>query len=165
MKKQGEIVFGGGCHWCTEAVFQSLKGVLKVDQGYISSTGESTSFSEAVILEYDPDIIPLEVLIEIHLHTHQSTSNHSFRAKYRSAIYYFDNETRQASLSILEQLQKDFSKKIITQVLPFREFKFSEEVFRNYYFRDPERPFCRRYIHPKLEFLKKKYSSVVTIPS
>lgn len=79
MKKLKKIGFGGGCHWCTEAVFQSLKGVKSVQQGWIASKNEHFEFSEAVIVDFDPSSIPLKVLIEIHLHTHKSTSEHSMR--------------------------------------------------------------------------------------
>ena len=82
-----KIGFGGGCHWCTEAVFQFLKGVTKVDQGWISSKEPNAYFSEAILLEYNPQLISLETLVSIHLHTHSSTANHSMRVKYRSAVY------------------------------------------------------------------------------
>ncbi len=91
-----KIGFGGGCHWCTEAVFQSLKGVEKVEQGWIASEGEASTLSEAVIVHFDTSQISLVLLIEIHLLTHESTSEHSMRKKYRSAIYYFDVEQQVA---------------------------------------------------------------------
>ncbi|WP_317040044.1 peptide-methionine (S)-S-oxide reductase [Flavobacterium tructae] len=84
------IGFGGGCHWCTEAVFDFFKGVTNVQQGWIKSEAPDDTFSEAVLVDFDSRIIPLEVLIEAHLITHSSTSNHSMREKYRSAIYFFD---------------------------------------------------------------------------
>ncbi len=83
-----KIGFGGGCHWCTEAVFQSLMGVIKVEQGWISAEG-TEDFHEAIILHFNSDIISLKKLIEVHLYTHNSTSNHSMRIKYRSAVYAF----------------------------------------------------------------------------
>ncbi|RKN29908.1 peptide methionine sulfoxide reductase, partial [Aquimarina sp. AD1] len=98
-----KIGLGGGCHWCTEAVFQSLKGITSVEQGYIKSTGNNNSFSEAVIIVFSPEIISLKDLIEIHLLTHKSTSNHSFREKYRSAIYYFKNEQKPIIETIIIQ--------------------------------------------------------------
>ncbi|WP_343065456.1 peptide-methionine (S)-S-oxide reductase [Arenibacter arenosicollis] len=86
METNQKIAFGGGCHWCTEAVYQSLKGVEVVEQGFVASKGEESFFSEAVIVHYDPKSIALKDLILIHLYTHKSTSDHSMRNKYRSAI-------------------------------------------------------------------------------
>lgn len=76
-----KIGLGGGCHWCTEAVFQSLIGIEKVEQGFIASTEEYNTFSEAVIVHFDSEVISAKTLIEIHLYTHKSTSQHSMRSK------------------------------------------------------------------------------------
>lgn len=149
-----KIGLGGGCHWCTEAVFQTLKGVEKVEQGYISSLGEAADFSEAVVVHFDPEVVSLKTLLKVHLHTHNSTSNHSFRKKYRSAVYYFDPENALVAERILKELQEDFEEKIITQVLAFKEFQASRESIQDYYRKNPEAPFCKRYIEPKLEFLR-----------
>ena len=89
MKKLTKIAFGGGCHWCTEAVFQSLLGVSKVEQGFVASTGQHNSFSEAVIVHFNVEDITLKTLTEIHLNTHKRTSNHSMRTKYRSGCIRF----------------------------------------------------------------------------
>lgn len=152
------IAFGGGCHWCTEAVFQSLKGIENVEQGFVASNGENNTFSEAVIVHFYPELISLSVLIEIHLNTHKSTSNHSMREKYRSAIYTFDdNQKKEASL-ILNQFQNEFRNQIITKVLAFKNFKPSTEQFQNYYLKNPKKPFCERFINPKLELLQKQFS-------
>jgi len=152
------IAFGGGCHWCTEAVFQSLKGIENVEQGFVASNGENNTFSEAVIVHFYPELISLSVLIEIHLNTHKSTSNHSMREKYRSAIYTFDdNQKKEASL-ILNQFQNEFKNQIITKVLTFKNFKPSTEQFQNYYLKNPKKPFCERFINPKLELLQKQFS-------
>jgi peptide-methionine (S)-S-oxide reductase len=158
MQQLQKIGLGGGCHWCTEAVFQSLKGVFEVAQGFISSTGEHESYSEAVIVHYSEDSIPLKDIIAIHLHTHNSTSQHSMRNKYRSAIYVFSDKEVNSISIILESLQSDFDKKLITQVLPFGSFKASDSQFHDYYFTDPERPFCKTHIAPKLKVLKSKFS-------
>ncbi len=155
-----KIGLGGGCHWCTEAVFQSLKGVIKVEQGYIKSSGKNLDFSEAVIVHYNPEILLLKDLIEIHLHTHKSTVNHSFRKKYRSAIYYFEEDIKHDIEHFLLEQQKNFKTSIITKVLPFQEFSPSREALLNYYQKNPEKPFCEKYINPKLDFLKEKYSNI-----
>lgn len=158
MKKIITIAFGGGCHWCTEAVFQSLIGVNNVAQGWVQSTDENDTFSEAVIVEFDPTIIPLKVLIEIHLRTHKSTAQHSMRKKYRSAIYFYDQAQKEITNQILIELQKDFKQKIITQVLPFVTFKASREEITNYYYSNPSKPFCEQFINPKLKLLLTEFS-------
>ena len=152
-----KIAFGGGCHWCTEAVFQQIIGVLKVEQGYVASKEKYDDYSEGVIVHYERDKISLQYLIEIHLHTHQSTSNHSMRNKYRSAVYYFDENDKIEALAIIKNLRIDFDKKIITKVLPFVSFKSSREEIQNYYLKGPDKPFCQNFINPKLELLKKQF--------
>lgn len=79
------IGFGGGCHWCTEAVFQSVVGVKLVEQGWIASEG-SEAFSQAVLVHFDPDAADLELLVAVHLHSHSSTASHLMRSKYCSAV-------------------------------------------------------------------------------
>ncbi|MBU2940563.1 peptide-methionine (S)-S-oxide reductase [Lacinutrix sp. C3R15] len=153
-----KIAFGGGCHWCTEAVFQSLKGVKKVAQGFVASTDKNASFSEAVMVHFNPEEISLKILTEIHLLTHKSTSNHSMREKYRSAIYTFSKIQQEKVLGLIADFQTAFNHKIITQVLPFSAFKASREAIQNYYIKNPEKPFCKKYIHPKLTLLSKKYA-------
>lgn len=155
---ENKIGMGGGCHWCTEAVFQSLIGVTKVEQGYIASTGENSEFSEAVIVYFDNSLISLEKLIEIHLYTHQSTSNHSMRKKYRSAVYTFSKAQYHQVQDILKILQNQFDEPLVTAVLQFNSFKPSREELRDYYLKDPEKPFCKRFIVPKLHLLRKEFA-------
>ncbi|WP_299257586.1 peptide-methionine (S)-S-oxide reductase [uncultured Aquimarina sp.] len=152
-----QIGLGGGCHWCTEAVFQSLKGVTLVVQGYISSIKKNNSFSEAVIVSYNPEIISLRDLIDIHLHTHNSTSDHSFREKYRSAVYYFEEKQKPVIETYINELNEDFENEVITQILKLDKFDLSRSELLNYYKKNPEKPFCKRYVHPKLNLLRKKY--------
>ncbi|MCC1483108.1 peptide-methionine (S)-S-oxide reductase [Winogradskyella immobilis] len=153
-----KIALGGGCHWCTEAIFQSLKGVEFVEQGYVASIDKNNTFSEAVIVYFNAQMITLQMLIEIHLHTHKSTSNHSMRAKYRSAVYTFSLEQEQESKLVINDFQNKFENKLITQVIPFSEFKASREAIQNYYQKNPNKPFCETFINPKLRFLIDKYS-------
>ncbi|CAM1373026.1 peptide-methionine (S)-S-oxide reductase [Tenacibaculum xiamenense] len=163
MNNDIKIGFGGGCHWCTEAVFQHLKGVIRVEQGWIASSDEDESFSEAVIVYFNEQIIDLKTLVEIHLHTHKSTSNHSFRKKYRSAIYTFSKEQEQICKEYIDSFQPDFDHQIITKVLPFVEFKVSREEIRNYYKKNPTKPFCETFINPKLKVLLTRFSKEVKV--
>ena len=136
-------------------------GVEKVAQGWVSSFNKNNTFSEAVIVSFNHEKINLKTLIEIHLLTHKSTSNHSMRTKYRSAIYYFSLEQKENSLKIIENLQLNFDAKIITKILEFRDFKPSTKEFQNYYKKNPQKPFCEKYINPKLQLLLENYSSFV----
>ena len=142
-------------------MFQTIKGVQKVEQGFIASAVPYDSFSEGVIVHYDPIAITLEQLLEIHLHTHKSTSNHSFRTKYRSAMYWYDKKQESAFAKALLSLQPHFPEPIITKALPLVTFKLNDESFLDYFKRNPEAPFCTRYIHPKLEKLQKKYTTLI----
>jgi peptide-methionine (S)-S-oxide reductase len=158
LKNSSKIGFGGGCHWCTEAVFQSLLGVTKVEQGYVSSVDINIAFSEAVLVHFDSEIISLRTLIEVHLLTHKSTSDHSMRSKYRSAVYTFsEKQKKEASLAI-DQIREEQDKLFITEVLAFSEFKPSREQITNYYYKNPEKPFCKSFIDPKLKLLLDHFS-------
>lgn len=156
-----KIALGGGCHWCTEAVFQSIHGVERVEQGYVAATMDYSSFSEAVIVHYNSECVSLNTLIEIHLSTHNSWSNHSMRKKYRSAIYAFDHNQLNEVNDLLLSFQESFGGKLVTQVLLFHAFEPSREEIQNYYFDNPEKPFCEMYINPKLRLLLNQFSEVV----
>jgi peptide-methionine (S)-S-oxide reductase len=158
-----KIAVGGGCHWCTEAVFQSLIGVKQVEQGYVASDGDAATFSEAVIVHFDPEILPMSALVSIHLHTHKSTENHSFREKYRSAVYFFSEIQHTELRAILKHLQSEFKKPLVTKTLPFNSFKPSREQITNYYYKNPQKPFCEQFIHPKLAVLLRKFSEFAAI--
>ncbi|PPK98902.1 peptide-methionine (S)-S-oxide reductase [Parapedobacter indicus] len=157
MKKIG---FGGGCHWCTEAIFQALHGVELVEQGWISSVSPYDTFSEAVIVHFTKDI-NLEVLIEVHLLTHSSASAHSMRDKYRSAVYYFDDNDKAVIESVIGKLALENDTSYITQVLPFVDFRLNSENYLNYYKKDKHKPFCLTNINPKLTAIRKKFGQQV----
>lgn len=148
-----KIGLGGGCHWCTEAVFQSLGGVPEVQSGWIASTGMHNNESEAVLVHFDPEQIPLETLIEIHILTHASTSNHSMRHKYRSAIYTFTEQQTEKARACLHAMSDRHTAPLITMVLPFANFRAVTDPYKNYYYSAPDRPFCVNMIEPKLKKL------------
>lgn len=160
--EQTKIALGGGCHWCTEAVCQALKGVEKVEQGYVSAVNKE-NFSEAVIVHFDAEIISLERLNEIHLRTHKSTSNHNFRTKYRSAVYVYSDAQFQRAENFFEKCQSEFKNAIITEILNFQAFKPSRTALHNYYQKNPEKPFCKKYIDPKLKLLLERFSKEIKI--
>ena len=149
-----KLALGGGCHWCTEGVFVSLRGVKRVEQGWVSAPPPDDAFSEAVIVHYDPAEITAEDLVGVHLETHAATKNHGLRHRYRSAVYAFSPEDEDTLSAILERLAADSPEPIITKVYRFADFRPSLPEHQDYYRTDPERPFCRRFIAPKLEALR-----------
>lgn len=151
-----KIGFGGGCHWCTEAIFQALNGVDHVEQGWIASTSPFDTFSEGIIVHYNENI-NLETLIEVHLLTHSSASVHSMRNKYRSAVYYFDKDDQTQAQSIISQLALKNNVNYITQTLPFAVFRLNTESQLNYYKNNKQAPFCTTYIDPKLTAIREKF--------
>ncbi|MFT6868024.1 MAG: peptide-methionine (S)-S-oxide reductase [Cyclobacteriaceae bacterium] len=160
MKGTDKVGFGGGCHWCTEGIFLSLIGILKVDQGWIASKAPDDSFSEAVIVYFDPEIIDLHTLINVHLLTHSSSGNHSMRSKYRSAVYYFSDVQAEDSLEIIKKSQEE-DKKIITKVLPFEAFKINTIEYLDYLYTRPDSGFCKTYIQPKLKQVYLQYGKMM----
>lgn len=142
---------GGGCHWCTEAVFQRVRGVDQVEQGWIAAQPPDDAWSEAVRLRYLPSAVSLDALLRVHLHTHSSTSAHAMRLKYRSAVYTTSSQQAEAVTEALRRLQGEFDAPLVTRVLPMVAFRPSDARYRDYYKQRPERPFCQTYIRPKLD--------------
>lgn len=161
-----KIGLGGSCHWCTEAIFNAVVGVSKVEQGWISAHSAAdaltlTSFSEAIVVTFSPQKIELADLIAIHLHSHSCTSNHLLREKYRSAIYVFTETQKEQSIHAINRLQADFDKAIITQVLSFNAFKGNQEKYLQYYQKNSENSFCQNFINPKLTRLREKFKGSI----
>lgn len=163
IKNMHTIALSGGCHWCTEGVFISLRGVTKVDQGWIKSTSPNDAWAEGVVVYYDPSVISAKELIEVHLETHSSTSDHPLRRKYRSAIYYQSDLEDKDFRRWMSQIAPSFARPVLTQVIPFVDFKLNEETYLDYYRRQPDAPFCKRYISPKLEKLRRKKPTLLAI--
>lgn len=111
--------FGGGCHWCTEAVFQSLRGVTEVAQGFIAADPPHQAYSEAVSVTWDPDLIGFDDLIAVHLATHASMSQHKMRGKYRSAVYVKSDARADHARRIIAELAEQTGSAFVTAVLPF----------------------------------------------
>lgn len=151
-----KVGFGGSCHWCTEAIFQSLRGVTELLQGWIAVDGDD--FSEAVVVSFDDGVISIAELVEVHLATHSCTSVHSMRRKYRSAVYVFDEMQAEAVRDAIRGVQADYEKAIITEVLALSEFKLNQPEYLNYYYSDPQKPFCENIVRPKLQLLLERFA-------
>lgn len=155
------IGFGGGGHGCTEAVFQLLRGVSRVEQGWASALDAPSRFCEAVLVYFDADVIPLDVLVAVHLHTHSPTSRHALRRRYRSAVYARDEPQAAAARAAVEGLQTDFDAPLVTEAARLGGFRQNAARYRDDYRADPTRPSCERYIAPKLASARRRFGEHV----
>ncbi len=169
--------FAGGCFWCTEAIFQRLKGVQNVTPGYSGgkrpnptyeqvSTGV-TGHVEAIQIEFDPSVIAYETLLDIFFHTHNPTTpnrqGNDVGTQYRSAIFHHNEEQKKAIDAKIAELEKsgEFTDPILTEVTPFEAFYPAEDYHHNYYENNSTKPYCTIVINPKLSKLLSQYSSQV----
>lgn len=166
MKK---IYFGGGCFWCTEAVFKMLKGVSKVLPGYMGGTvpnptyeqvcGGKTGHAEVVLVEYDPNIIKLEDLLTVFFASHDPTTKdrqgNDVGTQYRSVIFYEDQK------EIIEKFVKDLGIPAVTELEPAVTFYEAEDYHKDYYDNFKGNPYCEIIINPKLEKVQKKFANLL----
>ncbi len=136
--------------------------MAKVVQGFIASLPPHEALSEAVIVHYDPAMISLSDLIAVHIDTHSSTANHRLRSKYRSAVYAFDEIQTAAAAAVLHEKKSEFGKALVTEVLAFASFRPSDERYQNYYRSNRDKPFCKTFIDPKLNWLRKVHADVLS---
>lgn len=156
---------GGGCFWCTEAVFSQLRGVEKVEPGYSGgklekptyeqvSTGR-TGHAETVRITFD-DMISYKEILEIFFSTHNPTTLNrqgpDVGTQYRSVIFYHNEEQKAIAEQVIKQLteQRIFDSPIVTQVEPFKVFYKAECYHKDYFKKHPEQAYCGLVIAPKL---------------
>ncbi len=163
--------FGSGCFWCTEAIFQRIKGVVQVTSGYTGGTVDNptyreictgtTGHAEVVQVEYDPAIVAYEDLLQVFWKTHDPTTLNRQGAdtgtQYRSVIFYHNEEQRQLAEAYKEQLTtaKAYTKPIVTEILPVKSFYKAEAYHQDYYNANGEAPYCQFVIAPKIDKLEK----------
>ena len=172
-----EAIFGGGCFWCTEAVFQMLKGVSKVESGYAGGAKENptyeqvsngtTGHAEVIKVTYDPAVISYKDLLTVFFGSHDPTTlnrqGNDVGEQYRSVIFY-DSEEEKA---IAEKLIKDVDEslkdgtRVVTQVVPLKEFFPAESYHKNYYNENKSAPYCQLIIEPKIEKVRKRFAELV----
>ena len=165
---------GGGCFWCTEAVFQELRGVEHVESGYTGGDTESptyervsmgsTGHAEAVQVHFDPAVIAFRDILEVFFATHDPTTPDQQGAdvgtQYRSAIFYDSPEQRQVAEDLLAELESKglFDAPIVTEVAPLEEFWVAEGHHQSYYQQNPLQGYCRVVIDPKMAKFRAQYA-------
>jgi len=166
-------VFGGGCFWCMEAVFEELPGVIAVTSGYAGGhvanptyqqvcTGK-TGHAEVVQIEFNPRIISYEKLLAVFWDVHDPTTPNrqgpDVGTQYRSIIFYCDEAQRQAAETSKADAQKRFANRVVTEIVPLKHFYRAEEYHQDYFRKNPDNAYCRINIPPKLEKLRRHKSS------
>lgn len=170
--------FGGGCFWCTEAVFQQIKGVEKVVSGYcngqvLNPTYEQvcsgrTGHAEVIQITYDPSKVDFAKLLEVHFKTHNPTTLNQQGAdrgtQYRSGIYCHSDKQKTKAESIIKQLDASgaFGDPIVTEVVDIAKFYPAEDYHQNYYSLNAKKnPYCQAVIVPKMEKFKKTFANIL----
>jgi len=170
-------VLGGGCFWCTEAVFKMFRGVISVTSGYAGGIKENptyqevssgkTGHAEVVKIEYEPDKISFETLLIIFFATHDPTTKNrqgnDIGEQYRSIILYTDETQRKLAQNFIRELnssnEKDFI--ITTEVKPFDKFYEAEQYHKDYYEKNKNQSYCEVVINPKLKKVKEKFAELL----
>ncbi|MCC7318107.1 MAG: peptide-methionine (S)-S-oxide reductase MsrA [Bacteroidales bacterium] len=176
-KKQEVITLGAGCFWCTEAVFQRVEGVIKVESGYSGGgianptyrevTSGLTGHAEVLHVTFDPEKISLVKILEIFWKTHDPTTLNRQGAdvgtQYRSAIFYHNEQQRVIASQLKHQLndQKIWDAPIVTEITAFKAFYKAEDYHQNYYNQNQNQGYCQFVIVPKLKKFEKLFSDFI----
>ncbi|MDO6388925.1 peptide-methionine (S)-S-oxide reductase MsrA [Pontibacter sp. BT731] len=169
-----KATFGGGCFWCTEAVFQELAGVQKVESGYAGGhmenptykqvTSGTTGHAEVLQITYDPATISYDELLEVFWKTHDPTTlnrqGNDIGPQYRSIVLYHNNEQRQKAEQYLKELDASgaFDDPIVTMIEPLQEFYPAEDYHTNYFNTHGHEPYCSFVIRPKVDKFRKVFA-------
>ncbi len=165
--------FGGGCFWCTEAVFKQIDGVISTEVGYAGGNIENptyeqvctdkTGHAEVCRIKFDPEKISYQELLEIFFKTHDPTTLNRQGAdvgtQYRSVIFYHNEVQKNLALEFIKKLERDgvYSNQIVTQVEPLKNYYRAEEYHQNYFEKNPYSTYCVFVVSPKVDKTKKLF--------
>ena len=165
--------FGAGCFWCVEAAFQQLKGVSSVVSGYSGGTVEnptyqqvctgSTGHAEVCQITFDSETISYEELLEVFFEIHDPTTlnrqGNDVGTQYRSVIFYHDEDQKKIAEKVKAELDKKgvWKNPIVTEITPFTKFYKAEDYHQDYFRTNPNQPYCRVVIKPKIDKFEKVF--------
>ena len=166
-----------GCFWCTEAIFERVKGVKSIIPGYAGGTVKNPSYdqvctgetghAESIQIEFDPKVTSFEKILDIFWHTHDPTTlnrqGNDVGTQYRSAIFYHDKTQKEIAERSRNELEKEnvYNDSIVTEITPFKNFYVAEDYHKNYYEKHHDVPYCNFVIDPKVRKLLEKYGNDV----
>ena len=162
--------FGGGCFWCTEAVFQRLPGVIHSTSGYSGGHLDNPTYqdicahtsghAEVIQVQFDPAVVSYEKLLEVFFESHDPTTLNRQGAdvgdQYRSVIFYHNEEQHKGALNAKKAAQAHFEDPIVTEVVPLKKFWRAEDYHQDYFNQHPGQGYCSFVIKPKVSKLQKK---------
>lgn len=171
------IVFGGGCFWCTEAVFTMLKGVISLEPGYTGGSTENptyeqictgkTGHAEVIKIVYDPAVIAVRDLLIVFFATHDPSQlnrqGNDVGTQYRSAIFYTTEEQKIEAEKMIAEIDASSTEggKVVTEVTPLGVFYPAENYHKDYFAKNPEQGYCQLVINPKVEKVQQKFAELL----
>lgn len=172
-KELEKATLGGGCFWCTEAVYLELKGVVDVKPGYSGGhvknpsyrevCNETTGHAEVVQVTFDPEVVGFSEILEVFFVTHDPTTlnrqGNDVGTQYRSAIFYHSEAQKQTAKQVIGLLEKEkaYKNSIVTEVTAFDAFYPAEDYHINYFARNKNQPYCQYVVAPKVEKFRKVF--------
>ncbi|HKJ78332.1 MAG TPA: peptide-methionine (S)-S-oxide reductase MsrA [Prolixibacteraceae bacterium] len=171
VEKLEKATLGGGCFWCTEAVYKELKGVVEIKPGfsggkiknpaYREVTSGRTGHAEVIQLSFDADIISFAEILEVFFMTHDPTTlnrqGNDVGTQYRSAIFYHNDKQKETAEKVIKLFEEEkvYENPIVTEITPFDKFYAAEDYHFDYYEQNKNQPYCQYIIVPKLDKFRK----------
>ncbi len=169
------IVLGGGCFWCTEAVFGMLKGISSVEPGYAGGHVENPTYEqvsagdtghiEVIKIEYDLDQIAFEEILQVFFETHDPTTpnrqGNDVGPQYHSAIFYTTDRQKEKAEHYVKMIAGKYTKPIVTTIAPLKTFYKAEDYHQKYYEHHKDAAYCQLLIDPKVEKVQEKFKNLL----
>ena len=167
--------FGGGCFWCVEAAFEELAGVESVTSGYAGGhvenptyravCREETGHAEVVRVEYDPEAVGYDDLLEVFFTVHDPTQLNrqgpDVGTQYRSIVCHETDDQRRQAEAYIEALDEEYDDDVVTELEPLETFYRAEEHHQNYFEKNPSDAYCRMHARPKVEKVRERFEAKV----
>jgi peptide-methionine (S)-S-oxide reductase len=176
-KEQQIATLAGGCFWCLEAIYDRVRGVISVESGYSGGHVSNPSYqavklgttghAEVVQITFDPDIITYKDILNIFFTIHDPTTLNRQGAdvgtQYRSAIFYHDEAQRKVAEEVIHEISEVviWNDPIVTEVTPFEAFYVAEDYHQEYFARNPNQPYCRAVIEPKVVKFRQRFAEML----
>lgn len=169
-----QALFGGGCFWCTEAVFLQIRGVEKIVSGYAGGATENptyeavctgeTNHAEVILVDFDESQVSYDDLLHVFFAIHDPTTlnrqGNDIGTQYRSVIYYFDEQQKQDAEKLIAELKAE-GMDVVTELSPMPTFYPAEDYHQDFYTKNPSQGFCNFAIPPKIAKLRSKFQSLL----